>query len=141
MMATAAVAAGTVLQILLGGNAAQFKCLGDVLLHFLLQFVQFLLSVNEPFGHRISQEDFAFVVKGGDFSAIQGEALMLAFVEGLALLAQALVLPPRIRVGHEGLDAPANALKLGLLDNRLAQFQSFLAHCILSLGICLHKLV
>jgi hypothetical protein len=140
MMATAAVAAGTFLQILLGGNAAQFERLADEFLHFLLQFVQFLLGVDEPFGHRIAQEGLAFVIEGGHFAAIQGEALVLALVEGLALLAQALVLPPRVGVSHKRFDAPADALELRLLDDSLAQLQSFLAHRIFSQGICMHKL-
>ena len=86
-MATAAVATGTFLQILLGGNAAQFERLADEFLHSLLQFVQFLLGVDEPFGHRIAQEGVALAIESGDFTAIQREALVLAFVEGLALLA------------------------------------------------------
>jgi hypothetical protein len=139
MMAAASVAAGTFLQILLGWDAAQLESLGHDLLHSLLQFVQFLLGVDEAFGHRIAEEDVALVVEGGDFRAIQGKALMLAFVERLAFLAQALVLLARVGVGHERLDAPADALKLRLLDDGLAQLQGFLAHCIFNLGICLHK--
>jgi hypothetical protein len=141
MMAAAAVAAGTTfLQILLGGDAAQLKRLGDVLLDSVLQFVQFFLGVDEPFGDRVAQKGVPLAIEGGDFIAIQGQALVLAFVEGLALLAQFLVLPPRIGVGHERFDAPADVLKLRLPDDGLAQFQSFLAHCILNLGICRHKL-
>jgi hypothetical protein len=65
---------------------------------------------------------------------------MLPFVERLALLAQALVLLPRVGVGHEGLDAAADALKLRLLHDGLAQFQSFLAHRVFDLSSSLHKL-
>ena len=90
--------------------------------------MQFLLGVHESFGHRIAQEGVALVIEGGDFAAIQREALMMAFVEGLAFLAQALVLLPRIVIGHERFDTPADALKLGLLDNSLAQLHSLPAH-------------
>jgi hypothetical protein len=141
MVAAAAVAAGTFLQILLGGNAAQFERLADQLLHPLLQFVHFLLRVNEPFAHRIIQKGIALGIELRDFTAIQGEALMLAFVQGAALLAQALVLLLRGGIGHESLDALADALKLGLLDDGLAQFHCFLAHRILDLGIGMHKLI
>jgi len=58
--------------------------------------MQFLLGVDKPFGHRIAHEGVALVVELGDFTAIQGEALMLAFVKGSALLAQSLVLLPRV---------------------------------------------
>lgn len=141
MVAAATVPAGTFLQILLGGNAAQFKGLADELLHPLLQLVHFLLGVNEPFAHRIIQEGVALGIERGDFIAIQGEALMLAFVEGAALLAQALVLLLRGGVGHEGFDALADALKLGLLDEGFAQLQSFLANRIFGQCTGLHKLM
>jgi hypothetical protein len=141
MVAAAAVAAGTFLQILLGGNAAQFKRLADNLLHALLQLMHFLLRVNEPFAYRIVQEGIALGIERGNFIAIQREALMLAFVEGAALLAQALVLFLRGGIGHKRLDALADVLKLGLLDDGFAQLQSFLAHRIFDQSICLHKLI
>jgi hypothetical protein len=46
---------------------------------------------------------------------------------------------PRIGIGHERFDTPADALKLGLLDNSLAQLHSLPAHGVLHLGIGLHK--
>jgi hypothetical protein len=64
---------------------------------------------------------------------------MLAFVESATLLVQALVLLLRDGVGHEGVNALANALKLRLPDNGFAQLQSLLAHPILDLGSSLHK--
>jgi hypothetical protein len=109
------------------------------LLHLLLQVLHFLLGVDESFGHGIVQKGVALGIKRGDFTAIQGEALMLAFVESATLLVQALVLLLRDGVGHEGVNALANALKLRLPDNGFAQLQSLLAHPILDLGSSLHK--
>jgi hypothetical protein len=141
MMAAAAVAARTFLQILLRGNAAQFDRLADELLNSLLQLVHLFLGVNEPFADWIVQESVPLRVERSDFAVIQGKALMLAFVERAALLAQALVLLLRGGVRHETFDAPADALELGLLNDAFAQFQGFLAHRILNLSICLHKVI
>jgi hypothetical protein len=129
-MATAAVPAGTFLQVLRGGNAPQLKRLADELLHLLLQALHFMLGVDEPFGHRIAQEGVALGIKRGDFSPVQRQTLMLAFVQGAALLVQALVKLLRAAVGHKGIDPLANALKLRLPDNGFAQLQSLLPHLI-----------
>jgi predicted short-subunit dehydrogenase-like oxidoreductase (DUF2520 family) len=140
MMTAATVAAGTFLQILIAGNAAQLERLADGLLHSLLQLVHFLLGVDEPFAHGVAEKGVALGVERGDFAAIQGKALMLAFVERAALLAQALILLLRGGIGHESVHAPADALKLGLLHEGLTELQSLLAHHVLNLGSCLHKL-
>jgi hypothetical protein len=78
-------------------------------------------------------------VERGDFTAVQGQALMLALVEGAALFAQGLVLLLHGGIGHERFHPPANALKLRLLRDGLAQFQSFPAHRVFNLDIGLHK--
>ena len=139
MMASAAVTAGTFLQILVARHAAQFKRLAYDLLHALLQLVHFFLSVNESFAHGAGQKGVPLGVERGHFATIQGKALMLALVQGAALLAQALILFLRGWIGHEDLDALSNALKLGLLNDGFAELQSLLAHHILD-SSCLHKL-
>ena len=142
MMAAATVAAGTFLQILLGRNAAQFKGLADDLLHALLQLVHFLLGVYEPFAHRIAQKGVTLGIKRRDFLAIEGKALMLPFMERAALFAQALILLLRFAISRESINALADALELRLLDDGLAQFQSFLANRVLNQCISgLHKLI
>ena len=140
MMASATVTAGTFLQILLTRHAAQFKRLTHDLLHALLQLVHFFLSVNESFAHRISQKGVPLGIECGHFAAIQGKSLMLAFVQGAALLAQALILLLRGWIGHENFDPLPDALKLGLLNDGFAELQSLLSHHILD-SSCLHKLV
>jgi hypothetical protein len=137
-MASATRPAGTSLQVLRRRHAAQFKSLGHELLHLLLQIVHFFLRVNKTFGHWISQESVALGIEGGDVIAIQRQSLMLALVEQLPLLAQALVLALRYRIRHEGLDPLANALKLGLPYNGFAQLHSLLANRIFDLGSSLH---
>lgn len=137
-MATATRAAGTSLQVFRRRHSSEFKSLGHELLHFMLQIMHFFLRVNKTFGDWISQKGVALGIEGGDVIAIQRQPLMLALVERLPLLAQALVLPLRRRVGHESLDPLANALKLGLPYNRFAQFHSLLANRIFDLGSSLH---
>jgi hypothetical protein len=139
MVAAAAVAAGTFLQVFLSRDVAKLKCLGDELLNFLLQLLHFFLGVEEPFGHRIVQERVALGIEGGDFLAIQGESLVLAFMQSAPLLGQALVLLLRAGVGHERIHTLADALKLRLPNDGFTQFQSLLANRVLDLGICLHK--
>jgi hypothetical protein len=138
-MATATRAAGTSLQILRRRHTAEFKSLGDQLLYLVLQVVHFFLRVNKSFGHWISQKGVALGIESGDVIAIQRQPLMLALVEQLPLLAQALVLALRCRIRHEGLDPLANALKLGLPYNGFAQLHSLLANRVFDLGSSLHK--
>jgi len=109
------------------------------LLNLLLQLVHFLLGLDEPLAHRIVQEGVAFGIEGGHLAAIQGESLVLAFVQRAAFFRQALVLLLRAGVSQEGIDALADALKLRLLDNGFAQFHSLLADHIFSLSIGMHK--
>jgi hypothetical protein len=139
-MAAAVAAAAPFLQLFRGGNPAQVKRPGEAFLHMILQIAYFLLGVQKPLGHRIAQKGVALGIEGGDFAAIQGKALMLAFVEGAALLGQALILALRAGVGQERFDALADVLKLGLSDNGIAQFQSFLAHRFLDENMSFHKL-
>ena len=101
MMAAAAFPAGVVLQVGLGRNAAEFKSFVDELVDALLQFVHFLLGVDERLGDGVVKEGLAVGFEGGDFHGVELQALVLFFMEGPALFGQALVELAGAGVGHE----------------------------------------
>ncbi len=59
-------------------------------------------------------------------------------MQGAAFFIHDLVLLLRFGVAREGVDALADVLKLGQLNNGLAEFKGLLADRVVSLSLCLH---
>ena len=126
--AAATLAAATFIrQLTLIRDASQLKRLADVLPHFLLHVMHLLLRFDKSFGDRIGQQRVAQIFKPGDFRVRQSRPGMLLLMERAAFFIDRLVLLLGLGIAHKGIDALANALKLRLLDNGFAKFQSFLA--------------
>jgi hypothetical protein len=138
MVATAPVAAGTFLKILIGRNAPQLERLVNELLDALLHFVHFLLRIDETLGDRVAKKSFPFGLKRRDLSAIQRQSLVLLLVEGTTFLGKALILLLGFRVRHKGINPLPDALELGLLDDGFAKLQGFLLHRVIDLRTSLH---
>lgn len=124
-MATAAVSARLIRQILGRGQASEFEGQGDLLFDGMLQFVQFRLRVNEPARHRIAQQGFALGFKSPHFGFAQRLAVMLAVAEFLSLVHQGFVLRPRLIVGDECLNARLGGLEDGMIQDDLAKLTGF----------------
>ncbi len=88
--------------------------------------MHFFLRVEEGGGDGIFQERFAVFFEGGNFGGFEGLALVLFFLEHLALAHQGLVLAACAGVGEKGINPVAQARRLDLFDDGLAEFLGFL---------------
>jgi hypothetical protein len=125
LVASAAVAAGALGQIISHGDTTELNCLGDGLLDRFLDLVHLFLGVQEAGGHGILQEGLAVAFKLSNLGGVQGLAMMLFFLEGLALGHQGFILAPRPVISHESVNAFADPGSLHLLKDCLAQFIRF----------------
>src|SRR6478752_160423 len=92
VIATAAVAAGALLEIFFFWQAPEFQGLGDLLGHRFLELMQGLLRIEEASRHRIAQNRFTLLLKFADFFAGKRQRAMLLLMQLLALLHQGFVL-------------------------------------------------
>jgi hypothetical protein len=122
MMAAAAVAAGAAVQVFRRGDATEFNRLVDVLLDEVLKLVHLLLRVEKAGGHGIFEQRVAFRFKAGDFRRFKRLAVVLFFLERLALAHQAFILAARAGVGEEGVNALLDAAGFNMRDDGFAQF-------------------
>ena len=123
IMATAtAIAAGTFfLEIGIGGHATELERLVDVLIHGMLDFVQFILRLQKAAGHGIFEQRIALFFKVGHFLAVQRLAGVLFLVQGLALAVHFVKLAARAVVGQKRVNAVADGRPLWLRDNGFAK--------------------
>lgn len=148
MMATApaaftalASAAAFVRQFAFIGHASEGECFADVLPDFLLHVMHFLLRFDEAFGRGIGEQRVAQFFKTGNLRFRQRNAGMLFLMEGAALLIDRLILLLGLGVAHERVNALANALELGLLNDGFAKLERLLMNEIVRLCLCLHKYI
>ena len=125
MMTAATVAAGAFFQIGFARNAAKLERFGNVFLDGMLKLVQFLLRVQKRRRRRNFQQRVAVLFKVGDFNAIQRLAVVLLFVQRVALAHDGFVLAARGGVGHKGVNALADGRHFRLVHDDLAQFACF----------------
>ncbi len=81
MMATAAAAAGTLLEVFVIRNAAEFERFVDELMDVFLHFLHFLLSIDKALGDRVFEKGGALGFECSDLAVVQGLTLMLLFVQ------------------------------------------------------------
>lgn len=124
--AFAAVTAAAFFQIAFGRHATEFERLCHVLADGFLNLVHLTLRFEEIANHRISQGSFAFLLKIGDFSVAQLDALMLLVMKKVAFFIQRIELRAGFVVTNELGDAIANVGVFALPENGLAEFFGFL---------------
>ncbi len=129
MMATAAVAARAGFEVAFLGHAPEFKGFAHVAGDGLLQFLHFLLGIEEAAGDGVVEEGFALGLKGGDLALAQLDARVLLFMKRLPLVHEGLVLTAGLVVGHEGFDVLAQGADTRLLQDDAAEFLGFLDDC------------
>ena len=120
------VTAATSVEFVLGGQAAKFERFGDVLLDRMLHLVQFFLGVEETVRNRVSHQLVAMLLEIGDFFAAERQGHLLLLLQSLALVDQAVILSSGLVVPHERIDALADGLHRGLVEDGLAEFLGFL---------------
>ena len=126
VITAAAVTAGTFFQISGGGNATQLECLGNVSLDGVLHFVKFFLRVEEFARDGILQQRVAVLFKIGNIRAIEGLAVVLLFVQCVALAHHGFILATRCSVRQKSVNALADGGHFRLRDDGFAKFPRFL---------------
>ena len=130
------------LKIFCKRNAAQFKRLGNVLLDRVLHLVKFLLCVEEAPRDRIAQQRLAALFKLGNLCGRERMAVLLLFLQRLALAHQRLILAARRRVRQKRVNPPADGDHFRLRDDGLAKlhrlFFDFCAHKVFSARVINH---
>lgn len=121
-MAAATGAAGAGIKVLVAGGAAKFEGFGDVLSYGVLDFLHGLLSVHEIASHGIVDQRVAILFEVLDFIGSHGQTHLLPVLKHFALFHHGLVLGFRAFIGHKGIDAFADALEFGLVDDGLTEF-------------------
>ena len=134
MMAAAAFAAGTFLQIGFGRDASEFERFGNKFLDGILHRVQFLLRINKTPRDGIFQQHLAMLLEIGNLRAFKRLSAMLLFMEHLAFFRQSLVIIARRGVGKKSVNAFADRRHFRLGDDGLAEFFS------LFFDFCGHKI-
>jgi hypothetical protein len=133
VMATATFAAGTFGQIISRRNASELDRFADHLFHHILDLVHFFLRVEKTGGNGIFQQGFPAGFERRDFRRVKRLAVMLFFLQGLAFAHQRLILAAGGGVGHESINALADAAGLELFQDGFAQFVRF------GFDFCRHK--
>src|ERR1017187_10156773 len=124
-VAAAAVAAGTFGQIFRDRDAAEFDGLGDDFLEGMLQVVHFLLRIEEAGRDGVFQQRVAVFFKRRDFRWVKLLAVVLFFLECLALAHQRFILATRRGIGEESINALADAAGLKLFEDGFAKLVRF----------------
>jgi hypothetical protein len=124
-VAAAAVTTGTAVQILGGGNPAEFNRFADVLLHKVLQLVHFLLRIQKGGGNGVFQQGVALLLEAGDFRRFQRLAVVLFFLERLAFAHDAFILAARRGIRQKRINALANSASFNVFDNGFAKLTGF----------------
>lgn len=126
MLATAAVAAGAVVEILWLGHAAQLKSLGDKLADRFLYRLHGLLRFEKALCDGAAEEGLAPLFEVGNFRHVERRACLLLVLEHRAAVAQLLVLHLDAFVRQKGIHLPADHWKVGLVEYGLAEFPRLL---------------
>jgi hypothetical protein len=126
VVTAAAVAARTAAHLFVGRQASQLQSFVHVLLNGLLQVMQLFLRIEKSTGHRVLHEGVAMLLELGDFFPGQRERHLLFLLECLTFLNQLIVMRPGFLVPHKSVDALANGLHRGLLENDLAELTGLL---------------
>jgi hypothetical protein len=87
----AAVAAAASFHLFFAGHAAEFECLGDVLIHGLLDLMEILLRFDETGGDWIRDERVTFLFVCGDFFGRKLDALLLLVLQMFAFFGEVAV--------------------------------------------------
>lgn len=124
-MAAAPAAAGTFGQIICAGNTPKLNGLGNPFLDATLQFVHFLLRVEETGSHRIFEQGFAVLLKCRDFCRLKGLSVVLLLLKRLALAHEGFILAASARVSQKGINPLADISGMNLFENGFAQFLRF----------------
>jgi hypothetical protein len=120
--ATTTTAAATGFEVAGFGDAAELEGLTDILADGLLDFLHFVLGIEEAAGDGIFQEGFAEFFEVVDFAFFQFEAGMALLLEEVALGDEGVVLTADDVIGEESLDLSAQGLDFRLVQNGLAKF-------------------
>ena len=138
---SAAVAAGAAAHFFLGRQAPKFQRLVDVLVHALLDLVQFFLGIQEIPRDRVVHERIPVLLKIGDLLPGQRNGHLLLLLEILTLLNQFVVMGLCFVITHKSIDPLSNRLHVGLVKDRLAELARLLHHgrffdCRLHIDFC-----
>ena len=126
MLATAAMATGAVVEILLFWHAAQLKRFGDKLADRFLYGLHGLLRFGEALCDGAVKEGLAPLFEIGNLRHIERHACLLLVLQHRAAVAQLLVLHFDAFVRQKGVHLPADHWKVGLVENGLAEFPRLL---------------
>ena len=139
-MAAAAGTARTAFKVFRGRHAPEFKRFCQELVDLFLYVVHRFLRIDKTLGHRIAEKRLALRIKSRNLRWRKLQSLLLLVLQVTALFSQRLVLLLGFGIGHKRIHLLANASKLGLLNDGLAQFPCLLENRILSLNICFHNI-
>lgn len=126
MPTATAAATATAAHFLFGRQTSEFEGLIDVLMDRLLDLVQFFLRVHEIPGHGVLHQAFAMLLEVSNLLSGQRDSHLLLLLQRLAFVNEAVVLGARLFVAHERVDALANRLHVGLVQDGLAELTGFL---------------
>ncbi len=135
-MATATLSAGAGVHVFGGRDASGFKRFCNVFADRILHLVHLALCFHVILGHGVLEKIFAMFLKLGNFRVGQLRALLLFVLQVFAAFALGLILFLRVIVAVERIDALANGLKFGLLQQGLAKLLNFLGKGVAGLSHC-----
>lgn len=125
LVAAAAFAATACRQFFLGGQAAQLKSFGEMLLHCFLQLMELLLGVYEALGDGISENLFPQSLVAVDLVISKAEALGLLVLKMFAALHQLLIGILGLFIGKKSVNVQSDCVKRGIVQDALAKLACF----------------
>ena len=121
MVATAAAAATAFAEVFFFGNATEFESFREILIDRLLHLVDFLLGADETGSNGIIHDAFAVFFVVVNFLLAQAGALLLLVVQHFIFFNEGLVLLLGFFIAHELVDVFAQALKIRMVEDGLAE--------------------
>ncbi len=126
VVAAAAVPAGAGAHLFLARQAPQLKRLVNVLLDRLLEVMELFLGIQKATRDGILHQGIAMLFELGNFFPGECEGHLLLLLQSLSLLHEIVVMSPCFFVTHERVDALADRLHGGLIENSLAELTGLL---------------